>query len=100
MVAFLAEVLGAADQADLSALVAGRVCLIDGTLVPTVGWRHRTDLASGTHRRYGMNVGAPGRPARSAHRRQPSVPGELARRALLPGGRLGRAGAEIEWRNR
>lgn len=56
MVAFLAEVLGAADQADLSALVAGRVGLIDGTLVPTVHWRHRTDLRSGKHRRYGMNV--------------------------------------------
>ena len=48
--------LGAADEASLSALVAGRVCLIDGTLVPTVNWRHRTDLRSGTHRRYGMNI--------------------------------------------
>ena len=56
MVAFLAEVLGAADEASLSALVAGRVCLIDGTLVPTVHRRHRTDLRSGKHRRYGVNV--------------------------------------------
>src|SRR5512135_3272899 len=54
MVAFLAEV-GAA-QAELSVLVAGRVCLIADTLVPTVGWRHRQDLRSGTQRRYGVNV--------------------------------------------
>ncbi len=56
MVAFLADVLGAADHAELSVLVAGRVCLIDATLVPTVNWRHRKDLRSGKHRRYGVNV--------------------------------------------
>src|SRR5512135_651196 len=56
MVAFLAGVLDATDEASLSALVAGRVCLIDGTLVPTVNWCHRKDLLSGKHRRYGMNI--------------------------------------------
>lgn len=56
MVAFLAEVLGAGDEDSLSALVTGRVCLIDGTLIPTFNWRHRKDLKSGKHRRYGVNV--------------------------------------------
>lgn len=56
MVAFLADVLDAGDHAELSVLVAGRVCLIDGTLVPTVHWRHRSNLRSGKHRRYGVNV--------------------------------------------
>ena len=56
MVAFLADTLGTADHADLSVLVTGRLCLIDGTLVPTVNWRHRKDLRSGKHRRYGVNV--------------------------------------------
>ena len=53
MVAFLADTLG---PAHLSVLVTGRVCLIDGTLVPTVNWRHRKDLRFGKHRRYGVNV--------------------------------------------
>lgn len=56
MVCFLAEVLGCPDEDGLAALVAGRVCLIDGALIPTVHWRHRRDLASGKHRRYGVNV--------------------------------------------
>jgi hypothetical protein len=56
MVAVLADALGTADQGSLSALVEGRVCLIDGTLVPTFNWRHRTDLTSGKHRRHGMNI--------------------------------------------
>lgn len=56
MVAFLADVLGVGDEASLASLVEGRVCLVDGTLVPTFNWRHRTDLRSGKHRRYGMNV--------------------------------------------
>ena len=43
-------------QAELAVLVAGRVCLIEGTLVPTVNWCHRSDLRSGKHRRYGVNV--------------------------------------------
>lgn len=56
MVAFLADTLGVGDEAQLSALVAGKVCLVDGMLVPTVRWRHRADLKSGKHRRYGVNV--------------------------------------------
>lgn len=56
MVAFLADVLSAADPADLSVLVASKVCLIDGTLVPTFNERHRQDLQSGKHRRYSLNV--------------------------------------------
>ena len=56
IVNFLAEVLGAEGEDSLSALVAGRVCLVDGTLVPTFNWRHRKDLLSGKHRRYGVNV--------------------------------------------
>ena len=75
MVGFLADALGAAAAASRSALVDGTVCLVDGTLVPTVGWRHRTDLASSTHRRSGMTVAAAGRPARPAARRQPGVSG-------------------------
>lgn len=56
MVGFLADALGCGEQTSLFALVAGRVCLVDGTLVPTLNWRHRTDLRSGKHRRYGVNV--------------------------------------------
>lgn len=56
MVVVLADVLGAADEAGLSRLVEGKVCLIDGTLVPTFNWRHRTDLLSGKHRCHGMNI--------------------------------------------
>jgi DDE superfamily endonuclease/Helix-turn-helix of DDE superfamily endonuclease len=55
MAAFLADVLGT-DDADLPTLLAGRVFLVDGTLVPTFHWRHRSDLLSGKHRRRGMNV--------------------------------------------
>lgn len=58
MVAFLAGALGCA-AADLSGLVAGRVCLVDGALVPTFNWRHRTDLFSGKRRRYGVNIQLP-----------------------------------------
>jgi hypothetical protein len=29
---------------------------VDGMLVPVLNWRHRTDLFSGKHRRYRMNV--------------------------------------------
>src|SRR5512135_1323818 len=56
MVAFLADVLSAADQADLSVLVASKVCLVDSTLVPTFNGRHRQGLQSGKHRRFGVNV--------------------------------------------
>lgn len=55
MVGFLADALGCADD-ELPTLVAGRVCLVDGTLIPTVAWRHRRDLKSGKHRRHGVNV--------------------------------------------
>jgi DDE superfamily endonuclease len=55
MVAFLAEVLGSTD-ADLPALLTGRIFLIDGTLVPTFNWRHRKDLLSGKHRKHGVNL--------------------------------------------
>jgi DDE superfamily endonuclease/Helix-turn-helix of DDE superfamily endonuclease len=56
MVAFLADVLGCTDEDGLSLLVEGTVCLVDGTLVPTFNWRHRKDLLSGKHRRFGVNV--------------------------------------------
>ena len=55
MVAFLADALGTADE-DLPALLTGRIFLIDGTLVPTFNWRHRTDLLSGKHRKHGVNL--------------------------------------------
>lgn len=55
VVQFLADALGTTDE-DLPALLAGRVFLVDGTLVPTFNWRHRNDLLSGKHRRRGMNV--------------------------------------------
>lgn len=55
MVPFLADQFGCTD-ADLPGLVAGKICLVDGTLVPTVNWRHRTDLYSTHRHRYGMNV--------------------------------------------
>lgn len=56
IVAFLADVLDCDEQEDLSALVEGKVCLVDGSLVAVSNWRHRTDLYSGQHRRYGMNI--------------------------------------------
>jgi DDE superfamily endonuclease len=55
MVAFLAEALATTD-ADLPALLSGRIVLIDGTLVPTFNWRHRKDLLSGKHRTHGVNL--------------------------------------------
>jgi len=55
LVAFLADVLGTTDQA-LPALLTGRIFLIDGTLIPTFNWRHRTDLLSGKHRKHGVNA--------------------------------------------
>lgn len=77
MVCFLAEVLGCPAEDGLSVLVAGRVCLVDGTLVPTVNGQHRKDLRSGKHRRHGMNVGL----LVDLHGRiigQPRVSGQLA----------------------
>jgi hypothetical protein len=55
MTEFLAEVLGCGPE-ELPAAVDGKICLVDGTLVPTFHWRHRRDLYSGKHRRYGVNV--------------------------------------------
>jgi hypothetical protein len=55
MAEFFAEALGCSAE-DLAEQVAGKVCLVDGTLVPTFTWRHRTDLYSGQHREHGMNV--------------------------------------------
>jgi DDE superfamily endonuclease/Helix-turn-helix of DDE superfamily endonuclease len=55
LVGFLADLLGCPPDG-LAGLVAGKVCLIDGSLVPVLNWRHRRDLFSGKHRRYGMNV--------------------------------------------
>lgn len=55
MTAFLADVLGCpADE--LAEHVAGKVILVDGTLIPTFNWRRRNDLRSGKHRRYGVNA--------------------------------------------
>jgi hypothetical protein len=56
MTAFLASELGCSDELYLRAAVAGKVCLVDGTLVPTFNWRHRCDLYSGKHRRHGVNI--------------------------------------------
>jgi hypothetical protein len=55
MTEFLAWVTGSS-QEDLEAAVAGKVCLVDGSLVPVFNWRHRRDLYSGKHRRHGVNV--------------------------------------------
>lgn len=55
MVTFLADALGTSNE-DLPALLTGRIFLIDGTLIPTFNWRHRKDLLSGKHRKYGMNA--------------------------------------------
>lgn len=57
MTMFLAEVLGQS-QDELREAVAGKVCLVDGSLVPTFNWRHRADLYSGKHRSPGVNVQA------------------------------------------
>jgi hypothetical protein len=51
----LGELL-AVDVDDLAESATGKVCLVDGTLVTVFNWRHRKDLFSGKHRRYGMNV--------------------------------------------
>jgi hypothetical protein len=51
----LAQVL-AVDIAALGDSVRGTICLVDGMLVTVFNWRHRSDLFSGKHRRYGMVV--------------------------------------------
>lgn len=55
MAAFLADAIGCPVE-DLKDNVKGKVHLVDGTLVPTWNWRHRKDLYSGKHKRYGVNV--------------------------------------------
>lgn len=55
MVAFLADALGTTDE-ELPALLTGQIVLVDGTLIPTFHWRHRTDLLSGKHRTHGVNA--------------------------------------------
>ncbi len=55
MAAYLAEVVGCPVE-DLKNGQAEKVLLVDGTLVPTFNWRHRRDLHSGKHKRYGANV--------------------------------------------
>jgi hypothetical protein len=57
MAAFLADVLGCPAE-ELAEQVSEKVILFDGTLVPTFNWRHRRDLHSGKHKRYGANVQA------------------------------------------
>ena len=51
----LAMVL-AVDIEELAESVRDKICLVDGTLVQVFNWRHRKDLFSGKHRKYGMNV--------------------------------------------
>jgi hypothetical protein len=55
IVAFLAEALGTTAE-ELPALLNGKIVLVDGTLIPTLNWRHRKDLLSGKHRRHGVNA--------------------------------------------
>jgi hypothetical protein len=55
MAKFLAELIGCTVES-LQGQVAGKICLVDGTLVPTCNWRHRRDLHSGHRKRYGVNV--------------------------------------------
>jgi hypothetical protein len=57
MTGFLAEVL-CCSREDAEVALAGKVCLVDGTLIPTFNWRHRSDLYSGKHKRHGVNVQA------------------------------------------
>ncbi len=56
IVGFLADVLSCDTQEDLPALLAGKIYLVDGSLVMVINWRHRTDLYSGKHRRYEINI--------------------------------------------
>lgn len=56
IVGFLADVLGCDTQEDLPALLAGKICLVDGSLVVVFNWRHRTDLYSGQHRAHRRNI--------------------------------------------
>jgi hypothetical protein len=51
----LAQVL-AVEVGALTESVRGKICLVDGMLITVFNWRHRHDLFSGKHRRYGMAV--------------------------------------------
>lgn len=53
MAEFLAEIIGCPAES-LADQVAGKIVLVDGTLIPTCNWRHRRDLHSGHHKRYGV----------------------------------------------
>ena len=55
MAEFLAKLIGCPAES-LTGQVAGKICLVDGTLIPTCNWRHRRDLHSGHRKRYGVNV--------------------------------------------
>jgi hypothetical protein len=55
MTVFLREFLSLSPQ-EVRETVKGKICLVDGALVPTFNWRHRGDLYSGKHRRAGMNA--------------------------------------------
>jgi len=44
------------DDNAVSATIAGRIVLLDGTLVPVWSWRGHRELYSGKHRRTGFNV--------------------------------------------
>jgi hypothetical protein len=52
---FLVDLLSASTQ-EVREMVTGKICLVDGTLVPTVNWRHRGDLRSGKRHSTGMNT--------------------------------------------
>jgi hypothetical protein len=55
LTAFLADTIGCTTE-NLKDQSMSKIVLIDGTLVPTFNWRHRRDLYSGKHKRYGTNV--------------------------------------------
>lgn len=55
IVVFLAEVFGVTDD-ELPELLSGKVCLIDGSLIPTFDWRHLSQLFSNKHKKAGVNV--------------------------------------------
>jgi len=96
MAEFLADVLGCPAE-DLAEQVSGKVICFDGTLVPTFNWRHRRDLHSGKHRRYGANVQAVADIHAPRRWRKPPVSWQPARQALLRRGRTG-AGGLRQWR--
>jgi hypothetical protein len=99
MAAFLADVLGCPAE-ELAEQVSEKVILFDGTLVPTFNWRHRRDLHSGKHKRYGANVQAVADIHAPRHWREPSLPRQPARQALLRRGRRRAGGPSQRRRSR